>query len=108
MRMAERLGAAAGAGLLADAVIAPAGANAQGGRIAAGAPSGAAIDVGYWRPQPYVYGPPLQGYDEPRAGSYTDAAQFWKNYQCYYAGCRRPPVRPGLDWDYVLSCYYRY
>ncbi|WP_157449899.1 hypothetical protein [Bradyrhizobium sp. ARR65] len=95
MRMAERLGAVAVAGLLA--VMTPVRADGGGGRIAL-AHSHAAIGIGY----------PMQGYDEPRPGPYRDAAQFWKNYQFYYDECRRPPVRPELDWDYVLSCYFGY
>lgn len=97
MAMAERFGVVAGAGLLVLAVMTPTGAAAGG-----------AAAIGYWTPRPPVYGYPMQGYREPRPGPYRDAAQFWKNYQFYYDECRRPPVRPELDWDYVLSCYYGY
>jgi hypothetical protein len=106
MRIAVPIGRVAITGLLVIAVVASGSAGAQEGG-ARGALANAAISVGYWGPYPHGFGHPMQGY-YPRPGPYRDAAQFWKNYQFYYDGCRRPPVRPGLDWDYVLSCYYGY
>ena len=108
MRAAERFGTVAIAALMAVAALTPGSADARKGHSARGTLTDAAIDVGYWAPHPPVIGRPMQGYDEPRPGPYRDAAQFWKNYQFYYDECRRPPRRPELDWDYVLSCYYGY
>jgi hypothetical protein len=99
MRIAKKLGAAAAAGLLALALIAPTSADARNGRIAAGifgafaagALIGAAIGD-YWGPYPYYYLYPAPVYYYPpapigvRSGAPADTTATTIDVRCGAVG----------------------
>jgi hypothetical protein len=99
MSILKRLGPGALAAVLAVALTAPTGAQAQDGRIAAGVTVGAF----HWGPSPPFYpyyhfgkyGVPV-GWPSP-----WGPGPFWGPYEY---GCHREAVRTGHHWRHVHVC----
>ncbi len=98
MSIVKRLGTVAVAAVLAIALMAPTGAQARNGRIAAGAVIGAAVSGGYWGPSPPYYPYYHYGYyGVPVWGP----GPFWGPYEY---GCYRQAVWTGRHWRRVRVC----
>jgi hypothetical protein len=97
MRIVKRLGAVAVAAALAIALMAPTGAQARNGRIAAGG-GDAGDGWGSWGPSPPYYPYYHFGYyGVPVWGS----VPFWGPYE---SGCYRQAVSTGRHWRRVRVC----
>ena len=99
MSIVKRLGTVAVAAVLAIALMAPTGAQARNGRIAAGGfAAGAAVSGGYWGPSPPYYPYYHYGYyGVPVWGP----GPFWGPYE---HGCYRQAVWTGRHWRRVPVC----
>jgi hypothetical protein len=106
MSIVKRLGTVAVAAVLAIVLMAPTGAQARNGRIAAdvvggveaGAVVGAAVNGGFWGPSPPYYPYYHYGhYGVPIWGS----GPFWGPYEY---GCYRQAVWTGRHWHRVRVC----
>jgi hypothetical protein len=110
MSVVRRIAAAAIAAVMAVTLLAPTGAEARNGRIAAGivgglaagALFGAAIGGGYWGPHPY-YGYPGPVYYYPPE-PYWGPGPFW-GPDGYYGGCQVRSVWHRRHVHYVRVCY---
>jgi hypothetical protein len=97
MSIVKRLGAVAVTAALAIALMAPAGAQARNGRIAAGV-GGAAVSWGSWGPSPPYYPYYHYGYyGVPVWGS----GPVWGSYEY---GCYRQAVWTGRHWRPARVC----
>jgi hypothetical protein len=101
MSIVRRLGTVAVAVALAIAWMAPSGAQARSGRIAAGA---FAVGGFHWGPSPpyypyYHYG--YYGVPVGWPGPFWGPAPFWGPYE---DGCYRETVRRGRHWRHVRVC----
>ncbi|MGJ5141731.1 hypothetical protein ACQR1V_27365 [Bradyrhizobium oligotrophicum] len=109
MSFEKKIGTVATAAVLTLALLAPTGADARNGRVAAGivgglaagALFGAALSGGYWGPYPY-YGYPGPVYYDPLA-PYWGSGPFWGPYG--YGDCHVRAVRHRRHVHYVRVCY---
>ncbi|MGJ5119171.1 hypothetical protein [Bradyrhizobium oligotrophicum] len=109
MSFEKKIGTVATGAVLTLALLAPTGADARNGRVAAGivgglaagALFGAALSGGYWGPYPY-YGYPGPVYYDPPA-PYWGPGPFWGPYG--YGDCHVRAVRHRWHVHYVRVCY---
>jgi hypothetical protein len=100
MSILKRLGPVAVATVLAIALMAPTGAEARNGRIAAGAVVDAPVGWGDWGPSPPYYPYYHYGYYGVPVGG---PGPLWGPYE---ASCYRQPVSTGRHWRRVRVCDY--
>jgi len=98
MNIVKPMGTVAVAAVLAIALMAPTGAEARNGRIAAGAVVEEAVGWGNWGPSPPYYPYYHYGYYGIPVGSPGPI------FGAYEYGCHPETVRTGRHWRRVRVC----